>query len=71
LHNNLDERILADLEILVFDISIDFWSTLLCDEESFCSSSAFERNFGSVLQISEHKIVLDHALLAFIPVAVL
>jgi hypothetical protein len=71
LHNNLDERILADLEILVFDISIDFWPALLCDEEGLCSSSTFERKFGSVLQISEHKIVLDHALLAFIPVAVL
>jgi len=69
-HDRRDEWIFLLYEVLCLDCLEELRASLLCNEKRFCGTTTFERNFSSVFEIAKKQVLLNKALLAFIPVGV-
>jgi hypothetical protein len=68
LEDGLDERILLHGEVLLFNRLKQLLVTLLSNQQCFGGPTAFQSDFGSVLEITDHEVALDHLLMSLVPV---
>jgi hypothetical protein len=47
-----------------------FCASHLCDEESLSGTSVLQSTFGSILEVSDHQVALDHRFDSCVPVSV-
>jgi len=58
-------------KVLHLDFLEKLMTSSLSDHQSFCDSATLHGDFGSILEVTEHQVTLDHDFWAFVPIGIL